>query len=133
MNRISRPDADAGKGTPMSYLAGYVLSLILTISAFLLVARHVSSHHQIFSDGLLIALISILALIQLFVQLVAFLHLGRESKPRWNLVVMSFALIVVAILIFGSLWIMANLNYHHQPLTPDQTNSYILRDEGVSK
>lgn len=124
---------DAGRGTQKSYIIGFVLSLILTITAYLFVLRHVDSHHLVFSDGFLVALVSTLAISQLFVQLVFFLHLGRESKPRWNLVVMAFALIVVVILVFGSLWIMSNLNYHHQSMTPAQTDNSILRDEGIKQ
>ncbi len=124
---------EASRGTQKTYIVGYGLSIILTMTGFLFVARHVNSHHLIYSDGFLIALVSVLAITQLLVQLVFFLHLGRESKPRWNLVVMAFALIVVVILVFGSLWIMLNLNYHHSTQDPAQTDTYIIRDEGVSR
>jgi cytochrome o ubiquinol oxidase operon protein cyoD len=58
---------------------------------------------------------------------VFFLHLGRESKPRWNLNALLFAVLVVVIIVFGSLWIMHNLNYHMQ--NPQQINKY-LRSQG---
>jgi cytochrome o ubiquinol oxidase subunit IV len=72
-----------------------------------------------------------LALVQLFIQLIFFLHLGRESKPRWNLSALAFAVIVVVILVFGSLWIMASLDYHggHHS-TPQTSDEYIIQDEG---
>jgi cytochrome o ubiquinol oxidase operon protein cyoD len=59
---------------------------------------------------------------------VFFLHLGRETKPRWKLAVFVGMIIIVAILAFGSLWIMANLNYH---MAPSQTDTFIVKDEGI--
>lgn len=116
-----------------SYISGFILSLGLTLTAFVLVWRQVDSDRQIVSDGFLIAWLAGLALAQLLTQLVFFLHLGRESRPRWNLAVLSFAAIVVLILVFGSLWIMANLNYRggHNP-DPEQTESDIIHDEGFN-
>jgi len=43
--------------------------------------------------------------------LIFFLHLGIESKPRWNLLVFYFMVVVLAILLYGSFWIMSNLDY----------------------
>jgi cytochrome o ubiquinol oxidase operon protein cyoD len=74
----------------------------------------------------LVAVIVGLAIIQLFVQLFFFLHLGEESKPRWNLMVLLFAAMVVIIVVFGSLWIMNNLNYN---MMPDMNNKTELQDQ----
>jgi hypothetical protein len=41
---------------------------------------------------------------------------------------MAFAL---AILVFGSLWIMKNLNYHMQHSSPAQIDQSIIHDEGI--
>ena len=60
----------------------------------------------------MITAIIFLAVVQLVVQLVFFLHLGRERQPRWNLLAFAFMAIVLLILVLGSLWIMNNLNYH---------------------
>jgi cytochrome o ubiquinol oxidase subunit IV len=104
------------------------LSAILTLDAYLLVTKHALSGNQ------LIAALATLAIIQLITQLVFFLHLGRESKPRWNLAVFAFMLIVLVIVVFGSLWIMTNLNYSHgqnnsPPAQPSDED--IIRDEGI--
>ena len=71
-----------------------------------------------------------LATLQLVAQLVFFQHLGRERKPRWNLIVFGFMLGVLAILVFGSLWIMKNLNYHHIS-SPGQVNTYLSGQDGL--
>ncbi|MBI4033464.1 cytochrome o ubiquinol oxidase subunit IV [Candidatus Saccharibacteria bacterium] len=112
-------------------VAGFVFSLVLTLSAFMLVWWQKDADQQIFSQNFLLVWVGALAVVQLITQLVFFLHLGRESKPRWNLTVLVFAAIIVLILVFGSLWIMANLNYHHGPsTTPD---SSIIEDEGFGR
>jgi cytochrome o ubiquinol oxidase subunit IV len=98
------------------YLIGFLSSLVLTLAAYLTVTHHTLTRR------LLIASVAALALIQAVVQLVFFLHLGDETKPRWRLTVLLFMLMVVGILVFGSLWIMYNLNYHQ---TPQQIYKYL--------
>src|SRR6266496_5803873 len=98
-------------GTLRVYTVGFVLSLILTLVAYFIVSRHVNTHHVAIAHSLLIFMIVGMAIIQMMVQLVFFLHLDSEPKPRWNLTVMLFAALVVLIVVFGSLWIMNNLDY----------------------
>jgi cytochrome o ubiquinol oxidase operon protein cyoD len=124
---MERNNSEASHGSVASYIAGFVLSLMLTMTAYLLVLRHVNSYHSILSHGTLVFMLVGLALTQLIVQLIFFLHLDRESKPHWNMTVLLFAVTVVVIIVFGSLWIMNNLNYHH-PST-EQINKYI-RSQG---
>lgn len=128
MSELSTSDEpsreEAGRGTLLSYGIGFVLSLGLTTAAYLFVVNHVLSGSR------LVAAIVGFGILQLGVQLLFFLHLGRESKPHWNLTVFSFALIVVGILVVGSLWIMNNLNYNMMT-SPQQTDTSIIRDEGV--
>lgn len=116
---ISRHDTD--RGTPRTYVAGFVASLVLTVTAYLLVVHHALSRR------LLIGAVVALALTQFLVQVVFFLHLGRETKPRWKLAVFLFMTMVVLILVFGSLWIMTNLNYR---MTPAQINTYMNNQSG---
>src|SRR5581483_1048301 len=85
------------------YISGFAVSLFLTLEAYLLVA-----HHEL-SRKLLIGTAAALAIIQFMVQLILFLHLGRETKPRWKLVVFLFMVMVVLVLVFGSIWIMYSL------------------------
>jgi len=109
-----------------TYLAGLLISLTLTMTSYLLVLRHVNSRHQIYGDTLLITIIIGLALVQFMAQLFFFLHLGTESKPKWNTLVFVFMAGTVLILVIGSLWIMHNLNYH----SPEPSPNYIIKDEG---
>lgn len=116
--------AEAGKGTLKTYVTGYVLSLGLTLVAYLFAVK------QFTSGWTLIYSLATLAIAQLFVQLIFFLHLGSESKPRWNLTALLFAIMVVVIVVFGSLWIMKNLSYNHS-VPADQTDQQIIHDEGL--
>lgn len=110
------------QATVQLYTIGFVGSLFLTITAYLLVVHHMFSRH------LLIAVVALLAIVQFVVQLLYFLHLGRESKPRWKLGVFFFMLLVVILVVFGSLWIMSNLNYR---MTPAQVNQYLNNQNGL--
>jgi cytochrome o ubiquinol oxidase subunit IV len=91
-------------GTYKSYSIGFLISLALTLISFLLVSINA------FSRIVLISVIVCLALIQLIVQLEFFMNLGKEAKPRWNTVIFLFMATVVGILVFGSLWIMWELD-----------------------
>lgn len=112
--------------TPAGYVVGFSLSLYLTIVAYWLTV------HRSFDAYFLGVAIITLALMQFCVQAWFFLHIGRESRPRWNLLIFSFMVLAVAIIVIGSLWIMANLDYHHS-LSPADTNQEIIKDEGVQR
>ncbi len=109
--KVVASEHDVAQGTKATYIAGFAISVILTFVAFALVKIHVDHHHAYPSDNFMMAALPALAVVQLFVQLVFFLHMGRESKPRWNAWALSFAITVVVILVIGTLWIMSNLNY----------------------
>ncbi len=115
----SKPEAE---GTLRSYVTGFILSLGLTLAAYFIVVNHS------FSMSAIIAWIVALALAQFLVQMLFFLHLGREKKPRWKLYVALYMVMVVTILVLGSLWIMSNLNYR---MTPAQINSYLNSQSGL--
>ncbi len=118
---------EADQATLDLYISGFVLSLLFTFSAFGLVEYHIQSHHTVFSHPFLIGATVILAMAQFFAQMYFFLHLGRETKPRWKLLVLFFMILVVLIVVVGSIWIMYNLNYR---MTPQQMNTYMLNQNG---
>lgn len=120
-------DKQVSYGTRMTYILGFVLSLALTLAGYLLVKSHIANHHLSPSDTFMTAVLPLLAIIQLFAQLIFFLHLDKESKPRWNLLVLSFAALIVLVIVVGSLWIMYHLNYN---MTPQQQNDYLLKQDG---
>ena len=100
---------EIAQGSFKSNLLGFILSLVLTLAAYFLVDRHLLS-----GEYLVFTLIG-LALLQAFAQLVLFLHLGQESRPRWKFLTFLFMALVLGILVLGSMWIMYHLNYRQMP------------------
>lgn len=103
------PGSGTGEGSFFSYSLGYVLALLLSFVSFGCVMLHVIPGRFVF-----IALIAA-ALTQVYVHLHFYLHMGRNSTPRWNIIVFAFAMIVIAILVGGSIWIMASANHQMMP------------------
>jgi cytochrome o ubiquinol oxidase operon protein cyoD len=95
--------AGAGHGTLKDYAVGFILSVILTAAAFIIVMEH------LLAPEATVFTIAGLAAVQVVVHLVCFLHLNSSSAQRWNVTAMAFAVVVVVILIVGSLWIMHNM------------------------
>lgn len=80
---------------------GLALSLLLTLGMTLLpIAKPV---------------LLLLALAQAVVQLIFFMHLGVEEKPRWNLITFWLLALMVFVIIAGSIWIMYHLDYNVMP------------------
>lgn len=111
------------------YIIGFVSSIVLTILAFSLVNLHLATLHHTPTDQILLPALIVLAIVQLLVQLFFFLHLGKEPKPRLNLMAFLFMVLVVGIIVIGSLWIMKNLDYNmsHGPMIEKS----IIKDEGI--
>ena len=92
---------------PLIY--GFLASVGLTLIAYLIAIQHTLCKCH------LILVVLGLAILQALVQFVLFMHLGIESKPRWNLVFFVFTVVIMAVIILGSIWIMYNLNYNMMP------------------
>lgn len=108
----------------LTYTVGFVLSILLTLAAY---SSVVNRTHP---DSTLIGIIVGLAVTQLLVQLVFFLHLGRESKPRWKLMIFLWMLLIVGIVVGGSLWIMQNLDYN---MMPQDMDTRMIEEEGIAR
>ena len=105
-----------------SYVAGFALSVLLTLAAYTLVAGHY------LAGGNLLVTVLVLAIIQLWVQLKFFLHMGSNSSQMSNLLAFISTIGMVLIIVVASLWIMTHLNYN---MTPGQMNTQIMHDEGM--
>ena len=106
-----------------SYITGFVVSVVLTLIAYFAVGN------KLFESNILIAFVLSLAVLQLIVQLLFFLHLldGKPSEKGWRTIIFFSTISIILVIIIGSLWIMNNLNYH---MTPQQMNQYILEQDG---
>lgn len=111
--------------TYVPYIIGFTVSLLLTIQAYVLVVN------ELLEGSALLVGIGLLALVQVFVQLIFFLHLSEESKPKWRSMTLWFMLLVAFIIIAGSIWIMNNLNYQHG--SPEDIEQHLLEKEGFDR
>ena len=102
--------------TVRTYTVGFVLSVGFTLAAFGLAWQYIGDRSLFMMEKLVVVLIG-LAVAQLYVQLVYFLHLGQENKPRWNFITFAFAAFVVIILVGGTIWIMYHLDRGHADLS----------------
>lgn len=105
--------------TAVKYVIGFVLSLALTFSAYWVTMHGV--------DKLtLYLLLGVLALVQMVIQLVFFLHLGEEARPRYKLATFLLMSLMLVILVVGSIWIMNNMNYNMANMSPQEKEDYML-------
>lgn len=91
-------------GTLKAYVIGFIACLILTGISFTLVVT------KLLTGTALVYTIVALALTQAIFQLIFFMHLGQEAKPRWESLVFYFMVLVLLIVALGSLWIMSDLD-----------------------
>ena len=89
----------------VSYTAGLALAIVLTIVSFV-----VSQTNLLWPPGVAGGLI-VLALAQIGVHLVFFLHVGIGSDNTNNVLALAFGMLVVFLVIAGAVGIMADLNY----------------------
>lgn len=112
-------------GTMRSYVIGFILSLIFTFIPYFLVTEHV------ISGNVLVATILGFAVLQMIVQIVFFLHLGREKSPHWQLLFFISTVGIILVVVGGSLWIMHHLHYNMTPVTPADASKKLVEDEGI--
>ncbi|MGO8388958.1 cytochrome o ubiquinol oxidase subunit IV, partial [Rhizobium johnstonii] len=60
-----------------------------------------------------------LGAIQIVVHMVFFLHMNTRSEGGWTIMALIFKLIIVAIALSGSLWVMHHLNTNMMTMSPE--------------
>ena len=101
------------QGSLRGYLTGFVVAAILTVIPFWLVMGHAIADKQ-----LLILVILALAIVQIFVHIVFFLHLDTRSESGWNMMTFIFTAVLVVIVLGASIWVMYNENVNMMPMSP---------------
>jgi cytochrome o ubiquinol oxidase operon protein cyoD len=91
------------------YVFGLVLAALLTAASFYVVYTHL-----IWAPAIPIAL-AVLAVAQIGVHLVFFLHLTTAPDNTNNVLALAFGVLIVALVIGGSVWIMDHLNDRMMP------------------
>jgi len=92
------------------YLAGLGLATLLTIVSFF-----ISSTTLVWGPSIPVAL-AVLAIAQMGVHLVFFLHITAGPDNVNNVMALAFGLLIVFLVIAGSLWIMSHMNHNMMPM-----------------
>jgi cytochrome o ubiquinol oxidase operon protein cyoD len=92
------------------YLVGLALAILITVVAFF-----ISGTSLVWGPSIPIALF-VLAIAQMGVHLVFFLHITTGEDNTNNILALAFGILIVTLLIIGSLWIMTHLNHNMMPM-----------------
>jgi cytochrome o ubiquinol oxidase operon protein cyoD len=115
-----RPHSDVAPGDELGpqdipgairgYLVGLALATLLTCVSF-----YIARSTLVWQPSIPIAL-SVLAIAQMGVHLVFFLHITSGPDNVNNVMALAFGLLIVMLLVFGSLWIMTHLDHNVVPM-----------------
>jgi cytochrome o ubiquinol oxidase operon protein cyoD len=105
-------DEDEGRIGPrlIGYVIGLGLAVLLTATSFF-----VAGTDLVWQPSIPVAII-VLAIAQMGVHLVFFLHITTGADNTNNVLALAFGILIVVLVIGGSLWIMANLNHNMMPM-----------------
>ena len=102
------------------YTTGLVLAVILTATSF-----WAANTSLLWAPGVPLGLV-VLAIAQMGVHLVFFLHITTGADNTNNVLALAFGMLIVTLVVGGSLWIMANLN-ENMTMSPDLMNLHMQR------
>jgi cytochrome o ubiquinol oxidase operon protein cyoD len=102
------------------YTCGLVLAVILTATSF-----WAANTSLLWAPGIPLGLV-VLAVAQMGVHLVFFLHITTGPDNTNNVLALAFGVLIVTLVVAGSLWIMANLNANMMP-SPELMNLHMQR------
>jgi cytochrome o ubiquinol oxidase operon protein cyoD len=98
-------EASVGHGV-RSYIIGLALAVLLTAASF-----YVAASHLVWGPAIPMALVT-LAVAQMGIHLVFFLHITTGPDNTNNVLALAFGVLIVALILGGSVWIMDHLNYN---------------------
>ena len=120
VNPNALPQGDAAPGDDhggfdiASGIRGYVIGLVLAVGLSA-VSFYIARSTLVWAPSIPIAL-SVLAVAQMGVHLVFFLHITTGKDSINNVLALAFGILIVMLLVFGSLWIMSDLNHAMIPM-----------------
>ncbi|MBC7480767.1 MAG: cytochrome o ubiquinol oxidase subunit IV [Rhizobacter sp.] len=110
---IAPGDVQEGEGIGSrvrGYCIGYGLAAALTLVSF-----YIAGTTLVWTPSIPVAL-SVLAVAQMGVHIVFFLHMTSGPDNVNNLMALAFGLLIVLLLVLGSIWIMQHLNHNMMPM-----------------
>lgn len=103
----------------LRYAVGFGAALFLSIGSYVVVTER-----WIVSPYATMAVLLLLASIQLVIQLVCFLHLSVNGRARGRAMTFGFTILMMLVVVIGSLWIMRNLDYR-MGMSGEAMNEYM--------
>jgi cytochrome o ubiquinol oxidase subunit IV len=94
----------------LGYVVGLGLAILLTATSFFIAGTNL-----VWEPSIPVALV-VLAIAQMGVHLVFFLHITTDPDNTNNVMALAFGLLIVFLVVGGSLWIMSNLNKNMPPM-----------------
>ena len=105
-----RPEGRTLAQEVRGYLLGLGLATLLTIASF-----WADQTREIYASGIAVALL-VLTVAQIGIHLVFFLHITTDPDNENNILALAFGVLIVCLIVFGSLWVMLNLNHNLMPM-----------------
>lgn len=93
-----------------TYLTGLGLAVLLTVVSFFIARTTL-----VWQPSIPVAL-AVLAVAQMGVHLVFFLHITTGPDNTNNVLALAFGVLIVLLILTGSLWIIAHLNHNMMPM-----------------
>ncbi len=94
----------------LGYVIGLGLAILLTATSFFIAGTNL-----VWQPSIPVALI-VLAIAQMGVHLVFFLHITTGPDNTNNVMALAFGLLIVFLVVGGSVWIMSHLNANMMPM-----------------
>ena len=118
VHEFPAPEADVApgdeggsiRGRVLGYSSGWAFAILLTATSFFIAGTDL-----VWQPSIPVAIV-VLAVAQMGVHLVFFLHITTGPDNTNNVMALAFGLLIVFLVIGGSLWIMANLNHNMMPM-----------------
>ena len=102
--------AHSGPGKLRRYATGLGFAIVLTLASF-----WAAGSSLVWAPAVPV-LLAVLAIGQMGVHLVFFLHISSAPDQTNNFLALAFGVFVVGLVVFGSMIIMANLNANMPPM-----------------
>jgi cytochrome o ubiquinol oxidase subunit IV len=89
---------------------GLFFSIVLTVAAFV-----IATTQLIYAPAIPVALL-VLAIAQMGVHLVYFLHITTGPDNTNNVLALAYGILIVFLVVVGSIWIMNNMEHNMMPM-----------------
>jgi cytochrome aa3 quinol oxidase subunit IV len=87
-------------GFPWSHVIGYIGSILLTVVALWLAVN------APFSRGGIITILLVLAVLQILIQLIFFMHITENRGPAYHTIAIILGFVFTFAVVAGSIWVM---------------------------